>query len=103
VGNDTTCTGVSAIQGMPLLAHTIKNLAVRVVENSATAGSGVVTVMKNGVATALTCTLGTLYYCYDQTHSFTTSSALDLIKIVVQSTAISGDTLGDIYATFEIW
>jgi hypothetical protein len=103
VGNNTTCTGVSAIQGMPLLAHTIKNLAVRVVENSATAGSGVVTVMKNGVATALTCTLGTLYYCYDQTHSFTTSSALDLIKIVVQSTAISGDTLGDIYATFEIW
>jgi hypothetical protein len=67
---------------------------------SATAGgvsssSGVVAVLKNGSATALTCTIGTGTSCYDGTHSFTFVAG-DLISI--QFTTQASETLAGIKA-----
>lgn len=59
--NTTACT--SAIGGnneqLPPFACTARNLAAHATVGGATAGSGVITLYKNSVATALTCTLGT--------------------------------------------
>jgi hypothetical protein len=69
---------------------------------SGTASSGVVTVWKNNIQQTMTCTLGTSTACSDLTHSFTIADG-DFVGIRVQSTAASGDTLGNIFASVQLF
>lgn len=97
------CTNVTAgAAGVPLRAGTIKNLRVRDLIVSGTASSGVVTVWKNNIQQTMTCTLGTSTACSDLTHSFTIADG-DFVGIRVQSTAASGDTLGNIFASVQLF
>jgi hypothetical protein len=97
------CTNSAAgAAGVPLRAGTIKNLRVRNLLVSNTTGSGVVTVWKNNVQQTMTCTLGTSTACSDLVDSFTVADG-DSVGIRVQSTAASGDTLGNIFASVQLF
>jgi hypothetical protein len=97
------CTNVTAgAAGVPLRAGTIKSLRVRDLNVSNTTGSGVVTVWKNNVKQTMTCTLGTGTACNDLVNSFTVADG-DFVGIRVQSTATSGDTLGNIFASVQLF
>jgi hypothetical protein len=96
------CTATGTLNQIPLGAHTVGKLRVFATVASGTAGSGVVTVYKNGVATLLTCTLGTSQACSDLSDSIAYAEG-DRVMIRVQSTAASGDTLASINATIEVF
>jgi hypothetical protein len=100
-GSSCNSTSVNT-SGIPLRAGTIKNLRVRVSAISNTAGSGVVTVYKNNFVQALTCTLSTSGTCSDLVHSFSVSEG-DSVSIRVQSTAPSGDTPANIFASVQLF
>jgi hypothetical protein len=95
----TTCGGLTAGtigNGIPLSApRTLALLVVTASNAGSGVGSGVVTVMKNGAATAITCTIGTGTSCTDGTHTVAAVSG-DLISI--QFTAAASDTLAGIKA-----
>ena len=66
------------------------------------ASSGVVTVLKNGVATAETCTIGTGTSCHDATQSHEFAYAVgDVISI--QFTTQATETLAGVKATMLAW
>ena len=98
----TTCGGLAAGtvgSGAPMsAARTVQFLVVTASAAGSGAGSGVVTVLKNGVATAITCTIGTGTSCNDGTHSVSVVAG-DLITI--QFTAAAADTLAGVKAITE--
>ena len=96
------CTSTATGNQVPIGAHTIENLHVYAATASGTAGSGVVVVTKNGVATAIACILSTSQSCEDLTHSVAFSDG-DRVMITAQSTASSGDTLATITASVEVY
>lgn len=95
-GIPTTCTSTTLDAGIPSQgARTIYGLNVTATAAGTNASSGVVTVLKNGVAQAVTCTIGTGTSCNDFTHSFTTVDG-DLVSI--QFTTQAADTLAGVKA-----
>lgn len=65
---NTTTQGVDT--GVPVpIACTAKNMYAHFATGGATAGSSVIKLYKNGVASALTCTGGTGHSCNDTTHT----------------------------------
>lgn len=85
---------------IPVAAGTFKNLFCHANTGGVNASSGVVTVRKNGVATAVTCTFGTGTTCGggDTTHSFTTVNT-DLLDISVTTQA--AETLTQMACSLE--
>jgi hypothetical protein len=84
----------------PVAAGTFKNLFCHANTGGVNASSGVVTVRKNGVSTAITCTFGTGTTCGggDTTHSFTTANN-DLVDIIV--TGQASETLATLACSLE--
>ena len=95
----TTCTSTTIGSGVPTPgARTVMNLAVLAGTGGVNASSGVVTVLKNGVATTITCTLGTGTKCTDGTHQVAFADG-DLISI--SFTTQTADTLANVRAMVE--
>ena len=65
------------------------------------ASSGVVTVLKNGSATTLTCTIGTLTSCADNTHGPVAYAVGDVISI--QFTTQASEVLAGVKASILAW
>jgi len=76
-------------------AGTLKALIVSAGTGGVNASSGVVTVLKNGSTTTMTCTLGTGTSCTDITHT-QAYAAGDLISI--QFTTQAAETLANVKA-----
>jgi hypothetical protein len=96
------CAAVATGNQIPIGAHSVTNMHAWTATASSTTNSGVVTLYKNGVATALTCTLSTATSCEDLTHSVAFADG-DRAMIKVQSTASSGETLATPNATAEVY
>jgi hypothetical protein len=95
----TTCTSVLIGTGVVTTGvRTLYNLKVTASAAGTNASSGVVTVLKNGAGTALTCTIGTGTSCSDGLHTVTTADG-DLISI--QFTTQLADTLAGVQALVE--
>lgn len=95
-GIPTTCTSTTLDAGIPITApRTGLRLNVSSTAAGVNASSGVVTVLKNGGATTLTCTIGTGTTCIDTTHSVAFVNG-DLISI--QFTTQAADTLAGVKA-----
>jgi hypothetical protein len=94
------CTNAAVVDsGVPMTAaRTLMNLNVTSSAAGTNATSGVVTVLKNGGATALTCTIGTGTSCFDGTHQVTVVSG-DLITITFTTQA--AETLAGVKAFVE--
>lgn len=102
--NTTACTAViGASNDNPPLstACTAQNLYVRATLGGALAGSGVTTLYKNNVATALTCTLGNTSpaNCSDTTHTVAMTTS-DFWSVRV-TTAQATDTTANVRASFQ--
>ena len=98
VANSNACTGTAAME-FPVPAPCIaKDLYVVATAAGAVAGSGVVTLYKNGSATTLTCTLGTGTTCNDTTHlpTFVAGDTYSLRVLTGQAT----DTTAGVRAAF---
>lgn len=96
VGLPTTCTSVVLDAGFPVTAsRTMALLVVSATAAGTNASSGVVTVLKNGGATTITCTIGTGTGCSDGTHTVAVVAG-DLISI--QFTTQVADTLAGVKA-----
>lgn len=71
--NVSACNGAATItvaQEIPVpIACTMKSLYVKAATAGSVAGSGVITLLKNGTTSALTCTIGTGTSCSDLTHT----------------------------------
>lgn len=92
----TTCTSVTIGSGIQVQgARTLQNLVVSATAGGVNASSGVVTVLKNGSPTSLTCTIGTATFCSDGLHSV---SAVDGDLISIQFTTQAADTLAGVKA-----
>lgn len=92
----TTCTSTTIGSGVPIsVAATALSLRVTATAAGTNASSGVVTVLKNGVATTITCTIGTGTSCLDSTHSVAFADG-DLISL--QFTTQAADTLAGVKA-----
>jgi hypothetical protein len=81
------------------VAGTAQNLYVKAGTAGRLAASGVVTLVKNGSATALTCTIGTATTCNDTTHTVAIAKG-DSVKF--QVTTQSSETLANVEAAFQI-
>lgn len=96
----TTCTVTSGTMGYVVqqvgATGQLSYLNVTATAAGTNASSGVVTVMKNGGATALTCTIGTGTSCIDNTH--TAAYVLGDI-ITIQFTTQGADTLAGVKAS----
>lgn len=76
-----TCTSTNIGTGTVMTAaRTLQGLVVNASHAGVSASSGVVTVLKNGSATAITCTIGTATFCSDGAHTVSTVAG-DLISI----------------------
>lgn len=92
----TTCTSATIGSGIVVQGpRTLQNLVVSATAGGVNASSGVVTVLKNGSPTTLTCTLGTTTFCSDGLHSV---SAVDGDLISIQFTTQAADTLAGLKA-----
>ena len=97
----TTCTSTTVGTGIPMNhSGTISALQVTTTAAGVNASSGVFTVLKNGVATTVTCTVGTGTNCADGTHTASFVSG-DLISI--QFTTQTAETLAGIKAIVSAW
>lgn len=86
--------------GVPMpFACTAKNLYVHMLTAGAAAGSSVVKLYKNGVASALTCTGGTTKACSDTTH--TASFAAGDVWSMTVTTGQATDTSAGVKAAFQ--
>lgn len=94
-----TCTDTGALGFIPAGSPgLINNLNCATNHPGVNASSGVVTVRKNGVTQALTCTLGTVGKCSDTTHSFSVAAG-DLLTI--QYTTQAAEVLATLACTVE--
>jgi hypothetical protein len=101
LGNTSTATCTSALtttgDGQVIgVATTIPGMSVTAATGGINASSGAVTVLKNGTATAITCTLGTGTTCQDYAHS-TAFAAGDILS--VQFTTQAAETLAAVKAS----
>lgn len=99
-GSAQTCT-LTAVSGNPPVMFrpgVMKGLQATATAGGVGSGSGVLTVKKNGSATALTCTFGTGTTCSDTTHSV---SFVVGDVITASFTTASGETLAGVVATVE--
>jgi hypothetical protein len=95
----TTCTSTNIGSGVPMEgARTLTFLVVSATAGGVNASSGVVTVLKNGGATTMTCTLGTGTACVDDQHQISVADG-DLISI--QFTTQAADTLAGVKALVD--
>jgi len=97
--NETLTTCTSTTIGSGIVMQAAGNLQILTANASAggvNASSGVVTVLKNGGATALTCTLGTATFCADGAHTVSYVAG-DLISL--QFTTQAADTLAGVKAS----
>jgi len=95
----TTCTSTTVGSGVVIQsARTMMNLVASSTAGGVNASSGVVTVLKNGVATTITCTIGTGTFCGDGVHTVALVQG-DLISI--QFTSQAADTLAGVKAFVE--
>lgn len=95
----TTCTSTTIGTGILMNGtRTLRNLVVNASHAGVNSSSGVVTVLRNGSSTAITCTLGTTTLCVDGTHSVTVSPG-DLIS--VEFTTQTSETLAGVQAFVE--
>ena len=93
----TTCTSTTVNIGQVMnRTGTLLNLQVTAGTGGVNASSGVFTVLKNGSATALTCTVGTGISCSDVTHT-AAFAAGDIISI--QFTTQAAETLAAVKAS----
>jgi hypothetical protein len=99
-----TCTSTTVNLGkvmtQPTLSAGLGTLVVSAGTGGTNASSGVVTILKNGVATAITCTLGTGTFCDDQTHTVAVAAG-DVIS--AQVTTQAADTLANVKITLLDW
>lgn len=96
-GVATTCTSTTIDAGQVMqTAGTLIELLVNAGTGGVNASSGVVTVLKNGAAQTMTCTLGTGTSCQDGTHTVAYAIG-DLISI--QFTTQTSETLANVKAT----
>lgn len=96
-----TCTSTTVSLGKAMsMSGTLRGLTVHAGTGGVNASSGVVTVLKNGSATTLTCTLGTSTFCTDSTHSVAYSNR-DVISI--QFTTQTSETLANVDAEVLAW
>ena len=92
----TTCTSAAIGTGIQVQGtRSLANLVVSATAGGVNASSGVVTVLRNGSPTTITCTIGTATFCSDGSHSVTASDG-DLISI--QFTTQAADTLAGVKA-----
>ena len=97
----TTCTSTTVNLGVPLSrSGTLYDLNITATHAGVNASSGVVTVLKNGSATTLTCTVGTGTACADTTHSVAYAVG-DIIS--VQFTTQTSEVLAGVKATVVAW
>lgn len=93
------CTDTTENLSIPAAtAGTIRNLRVKSGTAGFAAGSGVMTLRKNGVDTAVTCTVGTGTTCSDTTHNFTVVAG-DLISL--KMVTVGTETIANVRATWE--
>ena len=93
----TTCTSTTIGSGQVMQTAGTLNMLIATASAGGTNGSsGVVTVLKNGSGSTLTCTLGTSTFCADGTHSVSYVAG-DLISI--QFTTQGADTLAGVKAS----
>ncbi len=99
-GNALECAGVTAATtGAPMTsAGTLQKLYVKAGTAGHGASSGVVTILKGGASTGITCTVGTSTTCSDTAHTAVVAAG-DLITATV--TGIASETLADIHVSFE--
>lgn len=93
-----TCTSTTVNLGVPARkAGTLVALNVSATHAGVSASSGVVTVLKNGGATALTCTIGTGTSCIDNTHSVSVVAG-DVVSIqfTTQATEVLAGVAGQV-------
>ena len=96
----TTCTSTTIGCGIPMTqARTVSTLQVTATHAGVNASSGVVTVLKNGSATTIRCTIGTGTSCNDFTHTVSFSAG-DLLSI--QFTTQASEVLAGVQAQV-IW
>lgn len=81
-------------------AGLLKSLSVTATAAGTNASSGAVTINKNGVATALTCTVGTGTSCVDNTHSVVIASG-DILSVTY--TDQTSDTLAGLNVTALVY
>lgn len=94
----TTCTSTTIGSGLTIsgAARILQNLVVTATNAGVNASSGVVTVLKNGATTAITCTVGTGTFCSDGTHTVAVSPG---DRISIQFTTQAADTLAGVNAS----
>lgn len=90
----SACTATTGTETPTPIACTAKNLYAKVRTAGSAAGSGVITLNKGGVATAVTCTMGTATSCSDLTHtvSFSAGDNWSVTETTGQATDTSLDT-----------
>jgi hypothetical protein len=95
-----TCTAVATDNAAVVISSsgTIKNLRALVSAGGVNASSGVVTIVKNGVAQSLTCTIGTGTTCNDSADSFAIVAG---DRIRAQFTTQAAETLADVRVSVE--
>lgn len=91
----TTLDGGLAVNGT---GRTLQHLNVTASTGGVSASSGVVTVLRNGAATTITCTIGTGTSCNDFVHDVSVNDG-DLISF--QFTTQAAETLAGVKATVE--
>jgi hypothetical protein len=95
----STCTSTTIGTGVPMDgARVLTFLFVSATAAGTNASSGVVTVLKNGGATAMTCTIGTGTSCVDDQHQVAVADG-DLISL--QFTTQGADTLAGVKAIVD--
>ena len=92
----TSCTSVVIGGGFVVSgSRVLQTLAVTATAAGVSASSGVVTVLRNGASTTITCTIGTGTSCVDDTHSV---SIVDGDLISIQFTTQAAETLAGVKA-----
>jgi hypothetical protein len=97
----TTCTSTT-VGGGQVMTHagTLGYLQITAATAGVSSSSGVFTVLQNGSATTITCTIGTAAKCYDGTHQVAFAAG-DLISI--EFTTQASETLAGIKAVLSAY
>lgn len=100
-GSAQTCT-LAAVSGNPPVmqrAGVLKGLTMTATHVGVSSSSGVVTVLKNGSSTTLTCTFGTAAACADATHTVAfVAGDVITVSVTTQATEVLAGLVGTIEA-----